>query len=179
MKKHVRYIGNAITIFCAVMMIVFVVCPIIAIPFIFSSEVSISTIFISVCCALTSLLFVVYLRTVSNQLYTWCIFGKDGIIIRTLFQKKYRIDYTKCFDVGIGCYTHGVLNSNFGSKVPFIYLSYDRVDEKFKSQMNLLKPSKTCVKIGFHEKTYQFLLNCLPSKQAIMLQKSYTRFFSK
>lgn len=86
------------------------------------------------------------------------------------------MEYADCTDVGVGYYIHSVLNSNIGSKVTFIYLSYHKVDSKYKCQMNLLKPTRTCIKIGFRKKTYQYLLNNLPPKQRKMLERSYANF---
>lgn len=74
---------------------------------------------------------------------------------------------------------HGVLNSGVGSKKSFIYLSDRKIDEKYKSNMNLMKPTDTCIKIGFRKKTYRYLSNVLPPKQLMMLEKSYAAFQRK
>lgn len=179
--KRIRYIGNAMTAFFAVMAAAFVVFPILAVPLILSSGISTGSIMVAAFCVLVSVIWCLYGRSVNiaMQLYTWCEFQKDNVTVRTLFHGKYQVDYVNCTDVGVGYYVHGVLNSNIGTKVPFIYLSCHKVDAKYKCQMNQLKPSRTCIKIGFRQKTYQYLLDHLPPKQRSMLESSYAEYQHK
>lgn len=179
--KHVRYVGNTITFLGAVVLAASTVFPALAIPFVLSCEISFATLFLSACGILCTIgmCWAFRVENILLQIYSWCEFRKDSVIIRTLFQKKYQIDYEKCIDVGIGYYIHGGLVSNVGMRIMFIYLSYQKVAPKYKCQINSLKPTRTCIKIGFRKKTYQYLLNNLPQRQSKMLEISYASFQRK
>ena len=86
--------------------------------------------------------------------------------------------YEKCSGCGIGLYTHGILNSKAGTRMYFIYLSYDMFDERFREDINLWKPSQTRIKVQFDVKLYDYLLTVLPKKQSRMLLRDYEKYFA-
>ncbi len=173
--NHIRYCRNLMTAFYAVVFVAFIVFPVLAIPFILLSRVCSATIFLSAGFLLTSILWCFYGRSVNitMQFYTWYVFKGDCVIICTLFHQKTQVQYADYADVGVGYYSHGLLNTTVGSKVWFIYLADHKIDSKYKDRMNMLKPSQGCLKVGFRKKTYQYLLNNLPTRQAKMLERSY------
>ncbi len=109
---------------------------------------------------------------IPGQFYSWGYFRGDGVEIKSPFRKKYVIEYSKCADIGVGYYIHGVLNSKIGSKVIFIYLSYNKIGESHKRNMNLLHPSGTFVKLAYSEKLSQFLLKALPKPQRMIFREN-------
>ena len=173
MKSHKRYLGNFISIYCILALFVFLMILILFSICVLTAKISPATIFIFIMCIFLGSLLLYYSFSVANQLFTWCEFCEKYIIIKTLFYRPYKIYYSKCSDVGIGYYIHGVLNSHLGTKIKYIYFSYYKVEKTYKSHINLLKPTKTFIKIGYRKSTYEFLLKNLPPKQAVMLEKSY------
>ena len=65
------------------------------------------------------------------------------------FIREFTLDYEACQTVGIGCYTHGVLGSRLGTKIQFIYLSYDYLDVKYSEKINLWKANTQRIKVQF------------------------------
>lgn len=177
--NHSRYCGNLMMAYCATALTAFIVFPVLAIPFILTPwELSFAKVFLSALCLIASVCLFICGQsdTVAMQCYTWYTFKADVVIIQTLFRKKKEVEYANFTDVGVGFYTHGIMNSNVGSKVWFIYLADHKIDSKYKYNMNLLKPSLGCLKVGFSKKTYRYLIEHLPEKQAKMLEISYTDY---
>ena len=88
------------------------------------------------------------------------------------------IEYKKCRGCGIGYYIHGVLNSNAGTKIFYIFFSYDAFNELYRTNINLWKPSKAQVKVEFSKKLYDYLINVLPKKQSAMLSRDYEKYIA-
>lgn len=75
-------------------------------------------------------------------------------------------------------YRHAFMNSQnslLGSNVYFIFMSVDYFPEKYRTQINLWKPSQKQIKVQFSKKLYSYLLTVLPRKQAMMLKSDYER----
>ena len=75
------------------------------------------------------------------------------------------------------CHGHG--NSAVGTKVYFIFLSQDVLDETYRTNMNLWKPGEFGIKVAFDKKLYIHLLSVLPKKLQQKLQKDYNKHFVK
>ena len=175
-----KYLGASINIYAAI------VAPLLAfgLPVWFafvalSSKISAATVFIALMCASCVIIWSIYIKQVSNQLYSWGTFDSEGVEVKTWFSKSYKLLYKECNGCGIGFYTHGVLNSPLGTKMYYIFLSYESFDEDFRYNINLWRPSKTRIKAGFSKKLYNYLLEVLPKSQSAKLQKDYEKYFGK
>ena len=76
-------------------------------------------------------------------------------------------------------YRHAYMNSQksvLGSNVYFIFMSLDCFPEKYRTQINLWKPSQQQIKVQFRPKLYDYLMTVLPKKQAKMLKADYERY---
>ena len=173
-----KYLGSTITAYAAIM------APLIGIGLPLglgilglSAEISGATVFLTIACGVCIVVYGLYIKSISNQLYSWGLFSSNGVKIRTLFSKNNWMMYENCISCGIGFYTHGVLNSKAGSKVYFIFLSSDVFEESYRQKINLWKPSQTRIKVQFDKKLYDYLLTVLPKKQAKMLLGDYQKYF--
>lgn len=174
-----KYLGSTISAYVAVICPLAVVGPLFFAIAALCSEISGATVFLSCMCCGCSVIWFVFIKKEALQLYAWGTFEQTCVRIHSPFTSEIILDYDKCKDMGIGCYTHGVLNSRIGSKIYFIYLSYDSFEEKYREKINLWKPNKRRIKVQFNIKLYEYLLSVLPKKQALMLQEDYNIFFSK
>ena len=171
-----RYLGSKITAFSAVIAPCFVGVSIIFALIALSTEVSIATLFITLLCIACTIIWCIYIRSVSNQLYCWGYFDDSSIQVKRCMGEKYILEYTKCRAVGICMYTHGILNSRFGTDIFFIFFSYGPFDEKYRFNLNLWRPSRTRVKVEFDWKLYNYLLDVLPERQARSLQHDCEKY---
>ena len=172
-----KYLGSQFTAYAAIISPLFVCLPIFFGTIILLTEVSIATIFLAIGCVACSLIWGIYLKGVANQLYTWGIFKDNGVRIKTVFSKESFMFYKNCRGCGIGFYNHRALNSKFfGTRVYFIFLSYDAFDETCRSQINLWKPSKEKIKVKFNKDLYEYLIDVLPKKQSLALRRDYEKY---
>ena len=118
-----QYLGSSMTAFAAVVTPLFVVLSLLFAGIIlFTAEISGATVFLSCMCCGCSVIWFVFIKKEALQLYAWGTFEQTCVRIHSPFTSEIILDYDKCNDMGIGCYTHGVLNSRIGSKIYFIYL---------------------------------------------------------
>lgn len=180
MKKKVKYIGNYLTFLVAFAYLLLILLPITFAVFILISQLNTATVFIAFMCVLLVIILIALGKKVSiiSQLYTWYLIDKDGVIIKSLFSKKHKIHYSKCNDLGIVYYTHGILNSHIGSKQLFIYLSYDMIPTRYKNAANYLIPTNTTVKISYNKSTFNYLTSVLPKKQKGILMNNSVNFLN-
>ncbi len=171
-----KYLGSTMTVFAAVVAPLFVVLSLLFAGIIlFTAEISGATVFLCCMGCGCSAIWLVFIKKEVLQLYAWGIFEKTCVRIHSPFISEIVLDYDKCKDVGIGCYTHGVLNSRIVSKIYFIYLSYDCFDEKYREKINLWKPNSQRIKVQLNKDLLEYLLSCLPKNQAKMLEYSYQK----
>ena len=169
-----KYLGSIMTAYAAVIAPLFIILPLLFAGIIlFTVEISGATVFLTCMFCGCSVIWIIYIKREILQLYAWGYFWETCVKIRCPFIREFALDYEACRAVGIGCYTHGVLNSRLGTKHYFIYLSYDYFDVKYSERINLWKPSKQRIKVQFSNKVYVYLLSTLPKKQAKMLEQSY------
>ena len=175
-----RYLGSAITAFAAIVEPLFCVgCLIFGLTAL-CSQVNVETIFVAILYFSGAFSMGLYMKIGYKQLYSWGRFGENGVEIQMLFsKKKTMLQYRKCRECGIGFYTHGILNSAVGTKVYFIFLSQDVLDETHRTNMNLWKPGEFGIKVAFDKKLYIYLLSVLPKKLQQKLQKDYNKHFVK
>ena len=180
MKSLFRYIGNYLTVFLAFAYLLLLLLPVMLAVIILNSQMNYATAFITLMCIMTVIVLIIYGKKVSlfSQLYTWCIFEDDGVAIKTLFSKKYKLYYTQCRDIGVIYYIHGILNSRLGSKQFFIYLSYDMIPAKCINEANHLIPTKTTIKISYNKSTFNYLTSVLPKKQKEILMNNTVNFLN-
>ena len=171
-----KYLGSEITVFAAIIIPIFLCFPPAFGFFAMCSKISVATVFLTLGGVGCSVIWGLYTKKYINQLYSWGIFQKKAVKVITLFSKNSIILYDKCKSCGIGFYTHGVFNSQIGTKVFFIFLSYDVFNEKFRSKINLWKPTETRIKVKFSKRLYEYLLTVLPRKQSLMLQNDYKKY---
>jgi len=174
-----KYLGSKITAFAAIVAPLFVCCPLLFGIFALRAEISGATAFLFCGGLACTFVWSLYIKNSWNQLYSWGYFMGEAVRIKTFFSPNISLSYEKCKGCGIGFYTHGILNSKLGSKVYFIYLSYDALDEHYRTNMNLWKPSKTRIKVRFSKKLYDYLLLTMPKKQSQMLARDYIKYFVK
>ena len=165
-----RYAGDYMTAYVGFTSILFIIGPVIFMIVVLTAQVSVATICLSGFCICCSVMWGMILVKYGAYVFSWCELSENEVIIKTWFKKPYIIRYDQCSDIGIGFYIHGVMNSSLGSKHYYIYLSYGRIDESLKSRINHLVSSKTCLKIGYNRKTYEYLLQHLPKSKAISLK---------
>ena len=171
----VRYLGSKISFFAAVITPLFVCCPLIFGVASFCTSANEMTALLLAGGFLCALIWGLYIRNVSNQLYSWGLFQNEGVRVMIGLSKSSVIIYEKCKACGIGSYIHGILNSKVGTKIYYIYLSYDAFDETFRTHINLWKPSKTQIKLEFSKKVYEHLIDVLPNKQKQMLRQDFEK----
>lgn len=172
-----KYLGSKITAFAAIVAPLFACFPLLLGVCALCTEVSGATVFLMFGGIACAFIWGLYIRSIRNQLYSWGYFTSDGVRIKTCFSKSSIMVYEKCRGCGIGLYTHGILNSKVGTKMYFIYLSYDMFNERYREDINLWKPSQTRIKVQFDAKLYDYLLAVLPEKQLRMLLRDYKKYF--
>lgn len=177
-----KYLGSNITAYCAVMLLIFSVFPIGYGIFAVYRERCSTTFFLlamGIFCCICGMLYMWFCR---SQLLSWGDFRDKAVYIHTLFQKEFSLDYEKCRGCGIGMYRHAFMNSQnsvLGSNVFFIFMSLDDFPEKYRTQINLWKPSQRQIKVQFSEKLYSYLMTVLPKKQAMMLKGDYEKYIKQ
>ena len=179
-----RYLGGAMGAYCAIMIIVlYFVIIIFTIIDLLTPPISNSQIILAVFGVVAVIIWGVFINKYAMQFYSWGTFTNKGITIKSIFSKKcIEIEYAKCKSIGIGLYVHGVMGSDVGSKVKYIFFSYDEFEEPFRLNMNLWHPSETRIKVGYNKKLYDYLLTVLPEEQATVLKSDYETYvkpFSK
>lgn len=174
-----KYLGSSITAYCAVALMILSACSIGFGIFAVSCEKSIATFFLLAMCLFCCICGIRYLWICRFQLLSWGNFRDKAVSVHTLFQKEFLLDYKKCRSCGIGMYRHAFMNSQntmLGSNVYFIFMSLDCFPEKYRTQINLWKPSQQQIKVQFSKKLYDYLLEVLPPKQSVMLRRDYEKY---
>lgn len=174
-----KYLGSRISAFAAIIAPLFLFGPLLFGISALCAEISVATLCLAAGGMACAVVWGFYIKSIWQQLYSWGHFTSDGVQIMTPFSKGTTIVYEKCKGCGIGFYTHGILNSKVGTKIYFIYLSYDVFDERFRADINLWKPSKTRIKAQFDPQLYNYLRTVLPERQSRMLFRDYERYFVK
>lgn len=172
-----KYLGSPIDAFGAFVILLLICFPIPFAASSFSSGIDAARILLLLGCVLCVAIWCVYLKKITIKIYAWGCFDNNSVRITALFTKPFSIVYSKCFGCGIGYYTHGILNSKVGSKIHYIFLSYDRFDEQYRERINLWRPTKTQIKVKFCKELYDFLIAVLPKTQARMLERDYKEYF--
>ena len=169
-----KYLGSVMTAYAAVIAPFFVIVPILfSVIILCTAEISGAVVFLVCLFFSCSVIWSIYIKKELLQLYAWGSFEGNCVKVHCPFIQEFVLDFDKCVAVGIGSYTHGVLNSRCGSKLYFIYLSYDYLDAKCIEKINFWKPSTRGIKVQFDYKLYKWLLSNLPQKQSKMLEQSY------
>ena len=171
------YLGSKMTKFCAIILPLYVVVPILFAVSLMTPPIDTPRFVLIITCLIGSIFVSIFIYKNAIQLYSWGTFDEKGIQIKTLFSKKpIVIEYTKCKSIGIGLYVHGVMGSSLGSKVKYIFFSYQPFNEEYRLNINLWKPSPTRIKIEFNKKLYDYLLTVLPGEQATCLKNDYEKY---
>ena len=171
-----RYIGSKISAFSAV------IAPLLAlIPLIFGiaslcGKINAANIFVGCMSFACAIIWLLYTYSIKDQLYSWGVFGGDGIQVTSAFKNRYTLIYKDCRSCGIGYYTHSFRSPKMGIRIYFIFLSCDIFDESFRSNMNLWKPTKKQIKVAFDLNLYEYLVDVLPEKQSNMLRRDYIKY---
>lgn len=172
-----KYLGSKITGFLAIVSpLLFVILPFAFGTIVLITSSNFAAIFVSLMCYLCVLIFILYLKHIFCQLYTWGIFDKEKIHVKTILGKNYDVFYDRCSTIGIGSYNHSTFLGGFGKNIYFLFFSYEPFDEKYRKQINAWNPSKTQIKVEFDEKLYEYLIHTLPRKQALILMQEYRLF---
>lgn len=178
-----KYLGGVMGAYCAVMSFIAIVVSIIFAIVILLSGIDAGRIFLALLCVSCIIIWCLIIRKYAIQFYGWGVFNEKGIQIKTLFSRKpIEIEYAKCKSIGIGLYVHGVMNSDVGSKVKYIFFSYEPFNEEFRLNINQWQPAPTRIKVEFSKKLYDYLLTVLPEEQADCLKSDYEKYvnpFSK
>ena len=172
-----KYLGGAMTIYCAIIPIIAIIIFIKLSIVIFERGIDFFSIVFALWCVGFVIIWGLIMHKYTLQFYSWGIFDEKGIQIKTLFSKKcIEIEYAKCKSIGIGLYVHGVMGSGLGSKVKYIFFSYQPFNEDYRLNINLWQPSPTRIKIEFSKKLYDYLLTVLPEEQATCLKNDYEKY---
>ena len=173
-----KYLGSAMHAYAAIVSPLFVILPLLfAAIILFTAEINEATIFLFCMCCGCAVFWLLFIKREALQLYAWGCFEETCVRIHSPFLPEIVLDYEKCKDVGIGCYTHGVSNSRIGVKIYSIYLSYDCFDEQYRESINLWKPNSRRIKVKFSQDVFDLLVANLPQRQAKMLENSYQKHY--
>ena len=173
-----KYLGSSIDAFCAV------IAPSILLGFLlfvissFSTGIDIPRIILLIFCILCIIVWTVNLHRARIQLYSWGDFCAESVRVKPLFSKPFSIMYKNCSGCGIGYYKHGILNSQVGTRVCYIFLSYNKFDEKYRTRINLWHPTKTQIKVRFDKDLYDYLIEVLPKSSALALKNDYMKYMA-
>lgn len=173
-----KYLGSKMTAYAAILTPFFIIGPLLLGACALSAEISGATVFLALGCIACAVIWGLYIKGKSAQMYSWGYFSSEGIQIKVLFSKEQTIEYKKCRGCGIGYYIHGVLNSNAGTKIFYIFFSYDAFCESYRTNMNLWKSSQTQIKVEFSKKLYDYLIEVLPPKQSAMLHRDFEKYIA-
>lgn len=173
-----RYLGTVMTAYVAIFYPIFLIGPIVFAVIALLSEISFVTVWIALYCIVCTAVFIVYALkfNILLQLYSFGKFTGKGIEIRAGFFHKFTLSYSKCKSIGIARYTHGILRSQYGSKYTYIFFSYEPFDEKYRTNINQWKPTKTHIKVGFNRRLYAYLLTVLPERQVCLLERDCEKY---
>lgn len=163
------YLGSYIDLYCVCCLFVLLLLTLSFSIIVLMSEISFATLFILIMCIGTLLIYGYLFVRLNNQFLLWGVFNEKGIVVKTIFKKSVCFEYSKCKDIGLAYYVHHLWYSSVGSKVKYIYLSYDIVDKKYLKQINKLKNNERFIKIRFCPKAYRYLKENMPYKQKSML----------
>lgn len=176
----IRYLGSFMTAYCAIVLpLTSIIMPLALGAIFLTPPIEPVSIVISIFCVLCVIVGFINMRKVSRQLYSWGIFKKDGISIVSFLRCKTTILYKNCKSCGIGYYFHSVAGTDIGSRVCYIFFSYDPFEESYRTRMNMWKPTDTRIKIDFDKKTYNYLLSVLPDAYVRVLQRDYDKYVAK
>ena len=173
-----RYLGSKMTAYAAVICPLLVIAPLAFAVIVLCSEISGATLFLAALCCGCSIFYGIYIWKEAFQLYAWGEFQETAVRVRCLLRKEFALQYENCVGVGIESYRHNAIHTNIGSKVCFIYLSYDYYDTKYRGKINCWKPNERRIKVQFDQDLYEYLLAVLPKKQANLLQQDFKNLFS-
>lgn len=171
-----RYLGSSIDAYVAILVPFFIFFPLLLGMNSLRIGVDAARIFLLAGCVLCTIIWVWYLKQIHIQLYSWGYFFDKSVQVKPLFAKSYIIEYAKCFGCGIGYYTHGFLNPQVGIKYYYIFLSYDKFDERYRTRINMWRPTKTQIKVKYSKTLYNFLIDVLPKTQAKVLEQDYKKY---
>ena len=175
-----RYVGAAINAYVGIALLLFVVGSLFcAVALVTMESADAGSVLCAFICLLAVIFWGLYARQCALQLYAWISLNQSSVRVKALLTKPFVIWYKDCKCIRIGYYTHGIANSSIGSKVYYIILSHSVLNERDLACINLWKPSKSGIKIGFNKKTYNYLLSVLPEKQRQLLFQDYCTLFQK
>ena len=138
------------------------------------SGIDAARIILVVFCILCSILCCSFIWQTRNIYYIWGSFEKDAVYVKVLFDKVFPIYYDKCKSIGIGVYLHhGISGSEAGIAVCYIFFSYERVDEKYRANINMINNSHRFIKVGYSKRMYEYLQTVLPQYPAYALRHDY------
>ena len=120
-----KYLGSRMTAYAAVICPLLVIAPLLFAIVALCSEISTATLLLAVLCCSCSVIYIIYIQKEALQLYAWGVFEETAVRVRCFLRNDFALDYEKCLGVGIEHYNHNAIHTNIGSKVFFIYLSYD------------------------------------------------------
>jgi hypothetical protein len=173
-----KYLGSYMTIYCGIAAVLIWILMLVFMIFLITSKNTTSddgANFVLVpLCAMFFCIFSCCIFSIADQLFSYGIFEKDRVVVKCPFRKTYVIEYQNIKEVACGFYMHSVLNAgHIGSKVNYIYFAGRKLSDVQKTNLNMLKPSKSFIKFGYSEKTYNYLIETLPDNLSDMLQESY------
>ncbi len=171
-----KYAGDYMSVYVGVSTILLTVAPLLFAGWLLWQHIGIGEIVLAIQCLVCSLLMGNCMIRHSDVAYSWYEFQDGAVVVKNLFKKSYSIPYSQLYNTGIGFYIHGILGSRVGSKHIYIYLSHQLVDESLKCNINRLHPSKTCIKVAFNRKLYEFLLTRLSKEQAWSIMADARKF---
>lgn len=174
-----KYLGSPIDAFASLITPLFILLPLYFAISSLSTGIDAARIMLLIGCIMCAAIWIAYLKQIGPQLYSWGLFSETSVQVKTLFTKPYYLIYTKCRGCGIGYYTHGILNSQAGSKIFYIFLSYDNFDEQYRTRINLWKPTTARMKVRFSKEVYDFLITVLPKARAQTLEQDYRQYVHK
>lgn len=172
-----RYIGANCVYVCLFIPVILAMLAVVTV-LVLSAERIIESFFVIICSFFFCASLICVLIREPLKFYAWGTFGPNSVKVNGLFLSGFVLEYSRCADLGIGYYHHGFSNSAVGIPYCYIYLSYDRVDRRYLRNINRMPLSDQCIKVRFDEQLYQYLLDSLPRRQALILRESYHAVFS-
>ena len=172
MKKW-KYLGGWSDIEYAVVLPCMVVGPVIFACIMLTIGIDGATIFLAIFCVICSIMWGVLTWKYRSTFYAWGSFQNDAVYVKVLFDKVFPIYYEKCKSIGIGLYVEGFTSKEVGFRYYYIFFSYEHFDEKYRANINEMKPSHTFVTVGYSKRLYEYLLTVLPQHHAAALRHDY------
>lgn len=168
-KFYKKYLGNYMSVYCGIAGLFLVILPAFLAVYLWL-QMGMKSLLLVIFFMIGMIFLAVVYVSLANHFWSYGYFESEQIRVKCIFRKEFVIQYTDCVDVGVGYYNHRTFLPGFSPVIKYIYFSSTLLSEEQRTAINLVKPSKTFIKLGYNRKNYEDLLCILPTRQATMLK---------